>query len=375
MSGLDEQLQCAWRLDDRAEALRLAQPIYQTALERGDPRLQALALSCMAEHQALQCRFTDVQTNSARAAQLFQVLEMPEHGSRALEALSWASVASGHTETALEAALLGLELTKTAASDALMSSAWAQVGHAPSNGGDFDGADDAFRRAALAGDRPRPVGQRQPRRRRSRAGRRPGVAARAQRRGDVRRQGPHPALRLSRAWTTGREVRAGEVGLRRDQTEARESGRLRVPVPDRGSRIVRAGSGHAFQAELIEAARVASAFGHDDHVLSPHVHAQRQGAVADQAVAAIQPCARSAVAVRGIHVECAGADRRTGDVMQADAGARPGVATWARVMAAPAALGCHRAHRDRADECVRSCTCAAPGAACDPGRCEHWLGA
>lgn len=98
------------QLGHHAEARGLAQSVLIAARSTSDPILEARALSCLAQIDALTHRLRRAAETARRAAQLFQQTGQIRDETIALNTLSHACLLLGRTDEAIESALLSVAL-------------------------------------------------------------------------------------------------------------------------------------------------------------------------------------------------------------------------------------------------------------------------
>ncbi|MBE0548120.1 MAG: diguanylate cyclase [Rubrivivax sp.] len=146
---LEAQLALATRQERPELGKSMAQPVLEAAEEAGDLSLQARALACIAQYEELLCRHRSAQALSTRAAQLFQALGNLTGEAAALTTVARSSSVLGRDETAVEAALLALELSKRTEDPHAVVLAQAQLGHTLAHCGNFEAAREALMRAEV----------------------------------------------------------------------------------------------------------------------------------------------------------------------------------------------------------------------------------
>lgn len=112
----DDTLRSAFvALDDGnpKESRELAQSVLIAAKSKGDRRLEANALACLAECDRIGSRLRRAADTARRAAQIFESLSDTDGEARALATLSQVSMLLGRTDEAHESAVLSLRLSES----------------------------------------------------------------------------------------------------------------------------------------------------------------------------------------------------------------------------------------------------------------------
>lgn len=129
---------------DAVACQALAKSVMVAARERQDLHLEARALLCLANGDRMASRFRRANQSSQRAATLFQLVGDVSGESEALTTLSYTYSVLGHSEEAVETALLSLRLSELLPPGPALALSYNYLGVAYANGRSCDKADEAF---------------------------------------------------------------------------------------------------------------------------------------------------------------------------------------------------------------------------------------
>ncbi len=144
LAGRLQQIHARLDVGDVESARYLAHEELEAAVAGADSRGQAGALLALAECDRFSSRFRRAHDASQRAAHLYSLVGDVEGEASALATMAYTATNLGHTEEAVEAALLGVELTRSLPPVAQRVLSYSDLGMAYMWARSYAGAEAAF---------------------------------------------------------------------------------------------------------------------------------------------------------------------------------------------------------------------------------------